>query len=77
MGQLGDGSREQSGNRSPQSAGAATPDELAAGLLAPSATHRLELGFEVMMRHKEKLHELVRIISDKLIDCGEECTDLW
>ncbi|KAL3807853.1 hypothetical protein ACHAXA_009881, partial [Cyclostephanos tholiformis] len=36
----------------------ATPDELASGLLAPSATRRLELGFEVMMRHKEKLHEL-------------------
>ena len=55
----------------------ATPAELAAGLLAPSATSRLDLGFEVMMRHKEKLNELVRIISEELMDCSEECTDQW
>jgi hypothetical protein len=54
----------------------ATPAEVAAGLLAPSATLRLELALEVMMRHKEKLHELVRIISEELMDCGEECTEL-
>jgi hypothetical protein len=53
----------------------ATPVELAAGLLAPSAAHRLELTFDVMMRHKEKLHELVRIINEELtMDCGEEST---
>ena len=57
--------------------GYATPAELAAGLLAPCATRRLEIGFEVMMNHKGKLKELVRIISDELMDCGEECTDLW
>jgi len=55
----------------------ATPAELAAGLLAPCATRRLEIGFEVMMRHKEKLNELVRIISEELMDCREECTDQW
>jgi hypothetical protein len=55
----------------------ATPAELAAGLLAPCATRRLEIGFEVMMNHKGKLKELVRIISEELLDCGEECTDLW
>jgi len=55
----------------------ATPAELAVGLLAPCATRRLEIGFEVMMRHKEKLNELVRIISEELMDCREECTDQW
>jgi len=29
------------------------------------------------MRHKEKLNELVRIISEELMDCREECTDQW
>lgn len=54
-----------------------TPTELAALLLSPSATRRLELEFDIIMRHKEKLRELVRIINEELIDCGEECTDLW
>ena len=54
-----------------------TPTELAALLLTPSATRRLELEFDIIMRHKEKLRQLVRIINEELIDCGEECTDLW
>jgi hypothetical protein len=54
-----------------------TPTELATLLLTQSATRRLELEFDIIMRHKEKLHQLVQIINDELIDCGEECTDLW
>ena len=54
-----------------------TPTELATLLLTQSATRRLELEFDIIMRHKEKLHQLVRIINDELIDCGEKCTDLW
>jgi hypothetical protein len=54
-----------------------TPTELAALLLTPSATRRLELEFDIIMRHKEKLRQLVRIINEELMDCGEECTDLW
>jgi hypothetical protein len=53
-----------------------TPTELAALLLTPSATRRLELEFDIIMRHKEKLLQLVRIINEELMDCGEECTDL-
>ena len=55
----------------------ATPQEMAAALLTSSATKRLELGYEIMLRHKNELNDLVKIVSEKLIDCGEECTDLW
>ncbi|KAL3757843.1 hypothetical protein ACHAWU_006151 [Discostella pseudostelligera] len=55
----------------------ATPHEVAAALLASSAIQRLELGYEVMMRHRNELNELVTMISKELMDCGEECTDLW
>jgi hypothetical protein len=55
----------------------ATPNEVAAVLLASSTIQRLELGYEVMMRHRNELNELVMMISKELMDCGEECTDLW
>ena len=55
----------------------ADPDELAAALLSSSAIQRLELGYEVMLRHRNELNELVMMMSKDLIDCGEECTDLW
>ncbi|KAL7430156.1 hypothetical protein ACHAXH_001221 [Discostella pseudostelligera] len=55
----------------------ATPNEVAAALLASSTIQRLELGYEVMMRHRNELNELVMMISKELMDCGEECTDLW
>ena len=50
---------------------------MAAALLASSTIQRLELGYEVMMRHRNELNELVMMISKELMDCGEECTDLW
>mmetsp|Transcript_21300 Transcript_21300/g.46234 ORF Transcript_21300/g.46234 Transcript_21300/m.46234 type:complete len:795 (+) Transcript_21300:201-2585(+) len=55
----------------------ATPQEVAMALLAPSATERLELGYMIMMCHVSELKQLVRIVSDELMECGEECTDLW
>ena len=55
----------------------ATPQELAASLLIPSATERLELGYAIMIRHRNELNDLVKIVSEELSECGEECTDLW
>jgi len=55
----------------------AAPDEMARALLAPSATQRFELAYEIMMRHTDELNDLVKMISVELMDCGEECTDLW
>ncbi len=55
----------------------ASPDELAAALLASSAIQRLELGYEIMTRHRNDLNELVMMMSQHLMDCGEECSDLW
>lgn len=49
----------------------ATPSELAVGLLAPSAIRRFELEFDIMVRYKESLHELVRIINEELMYCSK------
>lgn len=57
--------------------GYATPEEVAAALLAPSATQRLCLAHDVMARHREELDKLAESISRELRECGEECTDLW
>ncbi|KAL7553777.1 hypothetical protein ACHAWF_017104, partial [Thalassiosira exigua] len=55
----------------------ASPEEVASALVVPSATRRLELAYDIMMRHRDELVDLVKIVSQELIDCGEECTDLW
>jgi hypothetical protein len=55
----------------------ATPSELALAMLAPSATERLDLAYEIMARHREELLVLVEKMSTALRECGEECTDLW
>ena len=55
----------------------ATSEEVAMALLAPSATQRLDMAYTIMMRHRNELVELVKLISNELNDCGEECTDLW
>ena len=40
----------------------ATPQELAASLLTPSATERLELGYTIMIRHRNELNDLVKLV---------------
>eukprot|EP01083_Nonionella_stella_P240254 840074_1 len=50
----------------------ATPQELAASLLIPSATERLELGYAIMIRHRNELNDLVKIVSEELSECGED-----
>lgn len=55
-----------------------TPQEVAEALVMPSsATRRLEMGYDIMMRHRNELAEFVRRISKELMDCGEECSDMW
>ena len=55
----------------------ASPTELATALLTVSAKERLDMSYEIMLRHKDELSALTRTMSKDLIDCGEECTDLW
>eukprot|EP00577_Skeletonema_sp_RCC1716_P010535 CAMPEP_0113408788 /NCGR_PEP_ID=MMETSP0013_2-20120614/20794_1 /TAXON_ID=2843 ORGANISM="Skeletonema costatum, Strain 1716" /NCGR_SAMPLE_ID=MMETSP0013_2 /ASSEMBLY_ACC=CAM_ASM_000158 /LENGTH=813 /DNA_ID=CAMNT_0000294849 /DNA_START=165 /DNA_END=2606 /DNA_ORIENTATION=+ /assembly_acc=CAM_ASM_000158 len=53
------------------------PSDIAAAMLAPSATERLNMAYDLMMRHREELNELVKMISDDLYECGDDCKDLW
>ena len=55
----------------------ASPTELATALLKLTAKERLDLSYEIMSRHKDELIALTRTMSKDLMDCGEECTDLW
>lgn len=55
----------------------ASPSDMALALLAPSATERFQMAYDIMMRHREELMTLVEKMSDDLRECGEECTDLW
>ena len=53
-------------------------EEVADALEVPlTATQRLELGYDIMMRHRDELIALVERIIHELVKCGEECTDLW
>lgn len=53
------------------------PSDIAAAMLTRSATERLNMAYDLMMRHKEELNELVKMISDDLYECGDDCKDLW
>eukprot|EP00574_Skeletonema_japonicum_P008385 CAMPEP_0201719002 /NCGR_PEP_ID=MMETSP0593-20130828/4355_1 /ASSEMBLY_ACC=CAM_ASM_000672 /TAXON_ID=267983 /ORGANISM="Skeletonema japonicum, Strain CCMP2506" /LENGTH=831 /DNA_ID=CAMNT_0048209391 /DNA_START=133 /DNA_END=2628 /DNA_ORIENTATION=+ len=53
------------------------PSDIAAAMLTRSATERLNLAYDLMMRHREELNELVKMISDDLYECGDDCKDLW
>lgn len=57
--------------------GYATSTEVAAALLMPSAMQRLELAYAIMMRHWDELESLAEMIGEELVECGEECADLW
>jgi len=35
------------------------------------------LGYAIMIRHRNELNDLVKLVSEELSECGEECTDLW
>lgn len=53
------------------------PSDIAAAMLSRSATERLNMAYDLMMRHREELNELVKMISDDLYECGDDCKDLW
>jgi hypothetical protein len=55
----------------------ASPLELAAAMMAPSATERLYMAYGIMSRHRDELLVLVKKMNQDLLDCGEECSDLW
>lgn len=53
------------------------PFDIAAAMLSRSATERLNMAYDLMMRHREELNEYVKIISDDLYECGDDCKDFW
>jgi len=53
------------------------PSDIAAAMLTRSATERLNMAYDLMMRHREELNELVKMISEDLYECGDDCKDLW
>jgi hypothetical protein len=55
----------------------ASPLELAAAMMAPSATERLYMAYGIMSRHRDELLVRVKKMNQDLLDCGEECSDLW
>lgn len=55
----------------------ASPSELSAALMAPSATERLYMAYGLMSRHRDELLVLVKKMNEDLTECGEECSDLW
>jgi hypothetical protein len=55
----------------------ASPLELAAAMMAPSATERLYMAYGIMSRHRDELLKCVKKMNQDLLDCGEECSDLW
>ncbi|KAL7438852.1 hypothetical protein ACHAXM_006437 [Skeletonema potamos] len=52
------------------------PSDVAPAMMTLSATERLNMAYEVMMRHREELNEFVKMISDDLFECGDDCKDL-
>mmetsp|Transcript_27157 Transcript_27157/g.27550 ORF Transcript_27157/g.27550 Transcript_27157/m.27550 type:complete len:128 (-) Transcript_27157:251-634(-) len=54
-----------------------TPKQVAKSLIGTSSLTRLKMGYELMLEHRLLLEELAREMSDALLECGEECTDLW
>jgi len=57
--------------------GFARNNDLAWSLQSISSVERLQRAYDVMFSHRMQLEKLAEEISAELIDCGEECTDLW
>lgn len=53
------------------------PQDLQKAMKSTNTCERLELVYDAMMRHKDALQELAQAKSQELLDCGEECTDLF
>ena len=51
--------------------------DMAVALGGSSTADRLERMYSIMLDHRLRLERMAEILSSRLRDCGEECTDLW
>jgi hypothetical protein len=54
-----------------------SPEDILQALESSNTCERLEFLYDAMMCHKTDLVELAHAKSQELLDCGEECTDLF
>lgn len=57
--------------------GYASPTDISFALKSRSTAERLERVYDIMQDHRIQLEKMAEKISQELLDCGEECTDLW
>uniref|UniRef100_A0A6U5LLD1 Uncharacterized protein n=1 Tax=Corethron hystrix TaxID=216773 RepID=A0A6U5LLD1_9STRA len=55
----------------------AVPVDVAQALQYRSCGDRLKIAYEKMLDHRLVLERIVEEKSQELVDCGEECVDLW
>ena len=57
--------------------GYASPTDISWALQCRSTADRLRRIYDIMTDHRIQLEKMAQQMSEKLRDCGEECTDLW
>lgn len=57
--------------------GYASPTEVGWALQSTSTIERLQATYDIMATHRVQLEKMAELLSQQLMDCGEECTDLW
>ena len=57
--------------------GYASPTEIGWALQSTSTIERLQATYDIMATHRIQLEKMAEHLSQELLDCGEECTDLW
>jgi hypothetical protein len=57
--------------------GIISPRDMAWSLLCTSTAERLQEAYEIMYEHRTGLQAVADVLRQELLDCGEECTDLF
>ena len=57
--------------------GYASAAEIGWALQSTSTIERLQATYDIMATHRIQLEKMAEYLSQQLLDCGEECTDLW
>lgn len=57
--------------------GYASPTEVGWALQSTSTIERLQATYDIMADHRIQLEKMAEHLSHQLLDCGEECDDLW
>ena len=57
--------------------GYASPTEVGWALQSTSTFERLQATYDIMANHRIQLEKMAEHLSRQLLDCGEDCDDLW